>query len=113
MGMLDLYPMFLVVSNTLVMYVPIKADKHGEVFSGQSPAYFYVSLGVMIAVILICLSPTNLIYKLFCLMFKDSLTNNSRNHYDKTYKERESQFSEDYSNHYPCFRVSKSQRKKS
>jgi hypothetical protein len=70
MGMLDFYPFFVVISNTLLMYVPIKADKNNHVFSIQSPGYFYASLGIMIAFFIITFSPTNLLFRLFTLIFK-------------------------------------------
>jgi hypothetical protein len=111
MGILDLYPVFIAVSNTLLMYVPIRADKNNHVFSQQSPTFFYVSLGITLGVLVIYFSPTALIFRLFKKIFQDSLSNNSRNNFSKSYKEREFEFVEDYSHHYPCFRVSKMKRK--
>lgn len=31
----DIYPLLLAISNTLLMYVPIKADKDGDVFNAN------------------------------------------------------------------------------
>jgi hypothetical protein len=83
---LDIYPLLMVISNTLLMYVPIRADKDNQVFSQQSPAYFYVSLGIMCAMFVICLFPTSLIFRFFKRVFKDSLSNNSRNNFNLSYK---------------------------
>lgn len=110
---LDIYPLLLVASNTLLMYVPIRADKDNRVFSQQSPAFFYVSLGLMFAVLVIYLFPTSLIFRFFKRVFRASLTNNNHNKFSMTYKERELEFREDYSHYYPSFRVSKAKRKAS
>lgn len=88
LDVLDVYPLLLAISNTLLMYVPVRADKDNVVFADHSPTFFYASLGCMIAVLVLYLLPTSLMLRILKRLFKDSLSNNSRNNFSRSYKDR-------------------------